>query len=185
MSGPSAGSRNWLALPRSEPSVRLSEEAKRNQRTAFKKMILLAVELGKPVVIHCRNAEEDLSQCCAGSCPENGKSTFIACLSEEWVVAKRWLHLFSNSYVGLTPMITWPDNWKARNTTKEIPLNRLLLENDAPYFVPKQLKGTKANSDPTMAMAVAEEVARLKHIPLRNGLSHRRRKARAMYNLAM
>ena len=154
---------------------RLSEEAKRN---------LLAVDLGKPVVIHCRDAEEDLFTVLRRFLPRHWEVHF-QCMSEEWVFAKRWLHLFSNSYVGLTPMIIWPDNWRARNTAKEIPLNRLLLETDAPYFVPKQLKGTKANSDPTMAIAVPEEVARLKHIPLRDVLSHTRRNARAMYNLAM
>ena len=151
---------------------RLSKEAKRNQRTAFKKMILLAVDLGKPVVIHCRDAEEDLFIVLRRFLPRHWKVHFH-CMSEDWAVAKRWLHLFSNSYMGLTPMITWPDNWKARNTAKEIPLNHLVLETDAPYFVPKQLKDMKANSDPTIAIAVAEEVA------------HTRRNARAMYNLAM
>ena len=61
---------------------RLSEEAKRNQRMAFKRMILLAVELSKPVVIHCGDAEEDLFTVLRWFLPREWKVNFH-CMSEK------------------------------------------------------------------------------------------------------
>ena len=48
---------------------------------------------------------------------------------------------FPNAYVGITPMITYPNrNRNTRDLGARIPLDRLLLESDSPYFVPQQVK---------------------------------------------
>ncbi|CAL1534539.1 unnamed protein product, partial [Lymnaea stagnalis] len=52
-------------------------------------------------------------------------------------VAWRWLAPFPNLFLGLTPLITYLSAREAANTAQHIPLDRLLLETDAPYFVPR------------------------------------------------
>ena len=51
-------------------------------------------------------------------------------------MVRRWMEAFPNCYVGLTPLITNPSALPARAVVAEVPLDRLLLETDAPYFVP-------------------------------------------------
>ena len=51
-------------------------------------------------------------------------------------MVRRWMEAFPNCYVGLTPLITNRSALPARFLVGEVPLNRLLLETDAPYFVP-------------------------------------------------
>ena len=62
------------------------------------------------------------------------------CFTGNWTEAEVWLSMFPNSYIGLTPLITWERNPRAqapRQVAARIPLTRLLLETDAPYFVPR------------------------------------------------
>ena len=43
---------------------------------------------------------------------------------------------FTNCYIGLTPVVTYRRAWDVQDTAIKVPLHRLLLETDAPYFVP-------------------------------------------------
>ena len=58
------------------------------------------------------------------------------CVTGNWPMVRRWMEAFPNCYVGLTPIVTNPDASQARHVATEVPLDRLLLETDAPYFVP-------------------------------------------------
>ena len=48
-----------------------------------------------------------------------------------------WLEKFPNSVVGITPLVTFPNAVHMVKVVKNLPLNRLILETDAPYFLPK------------------------------------------------
>lgn len=59
------------------------------------------------------------------------------CFTGDFKSAKLWLDHFPNLYIGLTPLVTFRTATGARDVAKFISLRRLLLESDAPYFVPK------------------------------------------------
>lgn len=59
------------------------------------------------------------------------------CFTGDFTSAKLWLDHFPNLYIGLTPLVTYRTATGARDVAKFISLSRLLLESDAPYFVPK------------------------------------------------
>ena len=59
------------------------------------------------------------------------------CFTGDFTSAKLWLDHFPNLYIGLTPLVTYRTAIGARDVAKFISLGRLLLESDAPYFVPK------------------------------------------------
>ena len=58
-----------------------------------------------------------------------------------WSEAEEWLRQFPNSYIGITAGVTNPSRHYAqvRDVVRNIPINRLLLETDAPYFVPRNI----------------------------------------------
>ena len=62
------------------------------------------------------------------------------CFCGSWAEALAWLVKFPNSFIGLTPIITSKFSRGPREVARNIPLNRLLLETDAPYFIPRNLK---------------------------------------------
>ena len=64
------------------------------------------------------------------------------CWTGTWQDCEAWLTRFPNSYIGLTPLVTYL-NENTVNTVRQvamhIPLDRLLLETDAPYFIPSKV----------------------------------------------
>ncbi len=59
------------------------------------------------------------------------------CFTAAYANDKLWLDAFPNLYIGLTPLVTYRTATPTHDTAMNIPLNRLLLETDAPYFIPK------------------------------------------------
>ena len=152
------------------------------QCVMFKDLLRLAVEYGKPVVIHCRKAHDDCLYILKRYLPSNWEIHFH-CFTEGWSVARQWLSAFPNAYIGLTPMITWRQARKSRGAieiARNIPLKRLLLETDAPYFTPS---GCSGYCVPTMAKTVAQEVAHLQGVHLKEVFRICRRNTREMYSL--
>ena len=128
-----------------------SEGVRWRQRTTFVRLLRLAVELRRPVVVHCRDAYADLT----AFLPRDWRVHFH-CFAETWEVAQQWLRAFPNAYVGLTAAIT-RGREPFRQLAERVPLQRLLLETDAPYFVPAGDK--RPFSRPSCAFEVAVEVA--------------------------
>ena len=59
------------------------------------------------------------------------------CFTGYYYNAKRWLEAFPNLYIGVTPLVTYATARPSHDLARNIPLNRLLLETDAPYFIPR------------------------------------------------
>lgn len=55
------------------------------------------------------------------------------------MAAEAWLEKFPASYIGLTAAVTYPGNKSLREVVRRMPLDKLLLETDAPYFLPAQV----------------------------------------------
>jgi TatD DNase family protein len=127
------------------------------QRTRFRTHIRAAVAARKPLVIHSREAAEDTLAILA----EEGADRvggILHCFSEDWATAKRALDLgFHLSFSGI---VTFKNATKVKAVAAQAPLERILVETDAPYLAPTPFRG-KTN-EPAYVRHVAEEIARLR-----------------------
>ncbi|MEQ2201842.1 putative deoxyribonuclease tatdn2, partial [Xenoophorus captivus] len=92
----------------------------------------LAVAMQKPLVIHCRDADDDLLEIMKKCVPRDYKI-------HSYSVIEPFLTEFPNLYVGFTALVTYTRAKEARNAVRQIPLDRIVLETDAPYFLPRQV----------------------------------------------
>ena len=131
------------------------------QTAAFKKQIELALENNLPLVVHVRNAADEALK----NLEEYVKNSIrgvIHCFSQNADFAKQVLDW--GFYIGIDGHITYPKNDALREIIKNVPLNRLLLETDAPFLPPQQFRG-KQNS-PIYIPLIAEFIAGLRNIKL-------------------
>ncbi|XP_051838102.1 putative deoxyribonuclease TATDN2 isoform X2 [Antechinus flavipes] len=108
-----------------------------DQRKVFERQLQLAVALKKPLVIHCREADEDLLSIMKKFVPVDYK-IHRHCFTGSYSVIEPLLKHFPNLSVGFTALVTYSSAWEVRETLKQIPLERVIVETDAPYFLPRQ-----------------------------------------------
>lgn len=131
------------------------------QRERFRTHIRAALECGKPLVVHNREASADTLRLLA----EEGAGAVggvLHCFSENWEVAQAALAL--GFYVSLSGIVTFKNALTLKDVARRLPLDRLLIETDSPYLAPVPYRG-KINQ-PGYVKHVAEEIARLRGISL-------------------
>lgn len=144
------------------------EEVKAKQAATFRQQVDLAVEIGLPVMVHCRDAHGDLAAILEEYAADDKKVRGdIHCFTGTWAEAQRYLNL--GFYISFTGVITYAPNkaQKALGETlqdvvKNVPLERLLVETDAPYLAPAPFRGKR--NEPAYVQYVAECVGALKGI---------------------
>ncbi|XP_059162591.1 putative deoxyribonuclease TATDN2 [Physella acuta] len=109
------------------------------QKRVLRVQLQLALDLDLPLVIHCRDADDDCLEIMQEMVPQD-HSIHLHCFTRDEKTARRWLTSFTNLYIGLTPVITYQSAVEPMTVAARIPLNRLLLETDAPYFVPGEIR---------------------------------------------
>lgn len=138
---------------------RLGEETKQKQREAFEAQIALAHDVKKPLMIHCRNAFSDLISIL--QTPNSELPTtpgVIHFFSGAPSDAKNLLGLgFSFSFGGVITFVRDYDE-----VVRYIPLDRILLETDAPYVTPVPYRGKR--NEPVYVVEVAKKIAEIKKI---------------------
>ncbi len=123
----------------------------------FRIHIEAARQLGKPVIIHTREAREDtlrvLEESGARDC-----GGVMHCFVEDWASAKRALDL--GFYISFSGVLTYKSAVELREVARQIPQDRLLIETDSPYLAPVPHRG-KPNI-PLYVRHVAEQLAALR-----------------------
>lgn len=104
------------------------------QRQLFQAHLALAEELGKPVVIHCRSAEDDVSRALA----DFGGTVVLHCFSSPSLLEPA---LERGYYVSFAGNVTYPNADELRAAARAIPADRLLAETDSPYLAPQPRRG--------------------------------------------
>lgn len=130
------------------------------QRAAFARLVGLARELKKPIVIHTRNAPADTLDVLAqeGARDVGG---VIHCFSEDRAFAEKALDLgFDLSFSGI---VTFKTSLDVQQVARWAPLDRILVETDSPYLAPIPKRG-KPN-EPAYVVHTARRVAELRGIP--------------------
>jgi TatD DNase family protein len=130
------------------------------QQAFLKKYFSLAKECLLPVVIHCREAFDDL-YAIASECFPKCQAVihcFTGTMKEAEVALERgWMISFSG-------IVTFKRSEDLRAVAKEVPLNQLLIETDTPYLAPQSKRG-KMN-EPSFISETAQTIANVKGIPL-------------------
>ncbi|XP_036316340.1 putative deoxyribonuclease TATDN2 [Pipistrellus kuhlii] len=153
------------------------------QHKVFERQLQLAVSLKKPLVIHCRDADNDLLTIMKKRVPQD-YVIHRHCFTSSYPVIEPLLEYFPNMSVGFTAVLTYPSAWQARDALRKIPLERVLVETDAPYFLPRGIpKGFCQYSNPGMALHTIQEMAIIKEQPLYRTLATLRENAVRLYNL--
>src|SRR5512139_1967010 len=108
------------------------------QRQRFREHIHAARELGKPLIIHCRAAAEDLLRIMREERAEEVGGV-MHCFTESWATAEQALAMnFSISFSGI---VTFRNAGEIRAVAERVPAERLLIETDAPYLAPVPMRG--------------------------------------------
>ncbi|MBN3302058.1 TATD2 deoxyribonuclease, partial [Amia calva] len=149
----------------------------------FERQLHLAVHMRKPLVIHCRNADEDLLEIMKKMVPRDYK-IHRHCFTDRYDVIQPFLEAFPNMSVGFTALLTYPRAVDPKEAVQMIPLDRIVVETDAPYFLPHQVsKSVCKFSHPGLAIHTVREIASLKGEPLSKVLSTLRQNTRKLYGL--
>lgn len=127
------------------------------QRDRFKTHITAAKELKKPLVIHTREARDDTMNILKQLEAEQAGG-IIHCFTENWETAQKALDL--DFYISLSGIVTFKNAVELQEVAKRIPLERMLIETDAPYLAPVPKRG-KTNK-PAYVKHVAEFIADLR-----------------------
>jgi TatD DNase family protein len=129
------------------------------QKQRFRVHVRAAVALGKPLVIHTRKAARDTLSILAEEGADRAGG-IMHCFSETWEVAQQALDL--GFYLSFSGVVTFKNAKKVKEVAVRAPLERILVETDAPYLTPTPFRG-KLNQ-PAYVRYVAEEIARLRNL---------------------
>ncbi len=128
------------------------------QKTAFVRHAELAQALNKPLIVHCREAYQDMFPLLEGL----GSSVrgVIHCFSGGLAEAEQLTK--AGWYLGIDGPVTYPKSQTLCDVVRSVPLERLLLETDCPYLPPQQYRGQR--NEPAYLPQIAAKIAELKDI---------------------
>jgi TatD DNase family protein len=124
------------------------------QRRAFEAQLALAATLSKPAVIHAREADDDVAAILRN---QPGASIILHSFSSGPGLFQAGLDL--GAYVSFSGMITFK-NWGRNDLIEAVPLDRILIETDAPYLAPTPFRGKR--NEPAYVRRVAEQIAQIR-----------------------
>ena len=131
------------------------------QRERFRRHIRAAKEVGKPLIIHTREAAADTLRLMK----EEGASEIggvMHCFTETAEVAHAAMDM--NFLISFSGIVTFKNAVSLKDVARLVPLDRMLIETDSPYLAPVPYRG-KTNQ-PAYVRFVAEEIGRLKGVPM-------------------
>ena len=136
------------------------EKNKLLQKELFKKQLALASELKLPVIIHCRDAWNDMLDILnTVKFPYSG---ILHCFSGDSEIMNKCID--SGFYISVAGPVTYPKAIKLREIVAEIPLNKLLIETDCPFLSPQPVRGKR--NEPSYIKYTYEQIAQIKNIPV-------------------
>jgi TatD DNase family protein len=128
------------------------------QAKAFEKQLHLAAKLGKPVVIHCREAIDDTLAIMSNF---SGLQAVFHCFTGSANEGRRVLD--AGYVIGFTGVVTFKNSTQLQEVARFVPEDRFVVETDAPYLSPEPMRKVKVN-EPAFVMHTAAAVAQLRGV---------------------
>lgn len=165
------------------------EEQKERQKKNFIQHLELAKELDKPVIIHCREAHEDVLEILTDFIKIHPTPPFekgrlggilkgvIHSFSGRWSQAEEYFEL--GFYISFNGLITFARDYD--KVIKNAPLERLLIETDCPYLTPVPYRGKR--NEPSYVKYVAEKIAEIKGVSFEEVAQITTENAKKLFNI--
>ncbi len=131
------------------------------QREHYARQVDLAQKLKLPVVIHDREAHGDILQILAREAPFSAGG-IMHCFSGDWSLARKVLDL--GFIISIPGVVTFKTAVVMQEVAQKVPLDRLIIETDAPFLAPEPLRGKK--NLPEYILYTAQKIAELRGISL-------------------
>jgi TatD DNase family protein len=130
------------------------------QLRRFQEQLGLAEELDLPVIIHDREAHQEIIEILR---PRKGRLRGVLhCFSGDWAMACECLDL--GFHLSVAGPVTYKKADQLRAVAREMPLERLLIETDAPYLAPQPYRGKR--NEPAYVVETAKYIAEMRGIPV-------------------
>jgi len=147
------------------------------QKKVFIKHLEIAKELNKPVIIHCRRLFPEILEIIKIHYPRLKTKGVLHCYMGRWSYAKQYLEM--GFYIGFNGLITYARDYD--KVIKNTPIERILLETDAPYLTPVPHRGER--NLPQYVKYVAEKIAEIKKINFKKVANQTTKNAKTLFGL--
>ncbi len=128
------------------------------QNEIFREQLIIAQDLGLPVIIHSRLASREIYNAVKRIGFSHGG--VLHCFTEEWDFAEKMLE--KGFFISFSGILTFPKAISLRETAKKVPLEKLLLETDSPYLTPVPFRGKIKRNEPMFLKETAKHMAELR-----------------------
>ncbi|MGB6779469.1 TatD family hydrolase [Planococcus citreus] len=149
------------------------------QQQIFRKQIQLAKRVKLPIIIHNREATEDVLTILREEDAQEVGGV-MHCFGGSVETAQESIKM--NFMISLGGPVTFKNAKKPKEVAAEIPLEHLMIETDAPYLAPHPYRGKR--NEPSYVPLVAEEIARLKELPVETVAEATTENAKRFYKLS-
>jgi TatD DNase family protein len=136
-----------------------NRSARQKQIEVFTQQLAIAISLDLPVVIHDREAHTETVNILS-SFKRNELHGMIHCFSGDYKLAKTFINM--GYYISIPGTVTFNNASQTQDVVRRIPLNRLLLETDAPFLAPTPYRGKR--NEPSYIIHTAQKIAKLRSI---------------------
>lgn len=130
------------------------------QKASFRAHIAAARATGLPIIVHSRDADDEMAEILAEEMAAGTFSGVLHCFSSGRALAETALDL--GLYISLSGIVTFRNAGSLRAIIRDLPLDRLLVETDAPYLAPVPMRGKR--NEPAFVAHTAAAVAELKGV---------------------
>ncbi len=148
------------------------------QMKIFARFIQMARETELPLIVHDRDADRAIAELLRS---EGGGDLrgVIHCFTGDYEAAKAFLNL--GFYLSFSGIVTFKNAEALRDVARKVPLDRLLVETDSPYLAPVPHRGKR--NEPAFVREVAETVATVRGVPLREVSEATHRNTRDLFGI--
>jgi len=157
---------------------KISISARSQQRDILEKFIQLSHKTKLPLIFHCRDAKEDMT-----AAVRNVGGRYLRGVMHCFCQDRKFLDvcLERGLYISFTGNITYKKAEDLRELIRYMPLERLLLETDAPYLAPQVVRGKR--NEPAYIEFIAKEIARIKNIAFEQVAQVTTANAQTLFNI--
>lgn len=169
------------------PKDKNKAEVLERQRKVFLQQVAFANRYDLPLVIHVRDAHDELLDILKSNPPIGGRSSksgVVHCYTSNWTNARRYLDF--GFYLGFTGVVTFPPKKTdpqpqedLLEVIKKCPLDRMLVETDAPYLAPQAYRGERC--EPWMVEEVVKKIAEVKQADIAQVLRQINKNTQALF----
>ena len=133
---------------------------KKSQHESFRIHIRAAQETGLPLIVHSRDADEDTVKMLCEAMEEKPFKGLIHCFSSTRYLAEKAVEI--GLYISLSGIVTFKNAAEVREAAKHVPMDRMLVETDAPYLAPNPHRGKR--NGPSYTIYTNKLLAEIKQV---------------------